>query len=549
MLPALRPHDSADSAHRRNGTAAPPRDLEARSNTGFRGGIYNLSSVESKPVISPERPVPVDIVPEGPSGDVRASRIYVLSRGPVLTVGRRAFSVLILMALDVLGLALGVMLALTLRTIAYDKQVYWSLLWEMGAEKWLRFLAPITILLFLQAGLYASRERRAGPGRVFTSLVLVALVILAFGFGTGYDFRTTGLIPTAVVTCALTIGVLRWAYDSAALEIMRMSGIRRRVVLAGEGVSLERLQRELGAARGGIEYELVGAVTPAGGSTLSLLGTETADIPGVLARERPDELILTEADFDERTVLEIVEFAHRAGVRVRLAPNTTELLVQKGEYVPGTGVPLFELRPPILTGWDWAVKRSFDVVVAFLLLVILIPLWVLVALAIKIESRGPVFFVDRRMGVGEREFGMLKFRTMVVDAAEQQSRLEEVNEATGALFKMRDDPRVTRVGRVLRRLSIDELPQLINVERGQMSLVGPRPLPLRDYELLEDWHRARYLVLPGMTGLWQISGRSGLSFDDLVRLDFTYLENWSLWLDVTIIVKTIPAVLSGRGAY
>ena len=128
-----------------------------------------------------------------------------------------------------------------------------------------------------------------------------------------------------------------------------------------------------------------------------------------------------------------------------------------------------------------------------------------------------------------------------------QPRLEAENEAEGALFKIRDDPRVTRVGRFLRRFSLDELPQVVNVLRGEMSLVGPRPLPLRDYELLEDWHRARYLVLPGMTGLWQISGRSGLSFDDLVRLDFTYLENWSIWLDISIIAKTIPAV-SSRGA-
>ena len=144
---------------------------------------------------------------------------------------------------------------------------------------------------------------------------------------------------------------------------------------------------------------------------------------------------------------------------------------------------------------------------------------------------------------------MLKFRTMVSGAAEQQDALEEENEASGALFKIRDDPRVTRVGRVLRRLSLDELPQLVNVLRGEMSLVGPRPLPLRDHAMLQDWHRARSLVLPGMTGLWQISGRSGLEFDDLVRLDFTYIENWSIWSDVSIIARTIPAVLGGRGAY
>ena len=260
-------------------------------------------------------------------------------------------------------------------------------------------------------------------------------------------------------------------------------------------------------------------------------------------------MILAEAALDEPAVLEVVEQAHKQGVRVRLAPDTTELLVQRGEYVPGQGAPLFELRPPVLTGWDWAVKRTFDIAVSVLVLVLGLPIWLLIALAIKLGSRGPVFFVDRRIGVGEREFPMLKFRTMVADAPELQDDLEARNEATGALFKMRDDPRVTGVGRVLRRFSIDELPQIVNVLRGEMSLVGPRPLPLRDYQLLEDWHRARYAVLPGMTGLWQISGRSGLTFDDLVRLDFTYIENWSIWLDISIIAKTIPAVLTRRGAY
>jgi lipopolysaccharide/colanic/teichoic acid biosynthesis glycosyltransferase len=144
---------------------------------------------------------------------------------------------------------------------------------------------------------------------------------------------------------------------------------------------------------------------------------------------------------------------------------------------------------------------------------------------------------------------MFKFRTMYADAAEHQPFLEPANEASGPLFKMRRDPRVTPVGAVLRRFSLDEVPQLLNVLRGQMSLVGPRPLPLRDYEQLEDWHRKRYNVLPGVTGLWQISGRSNLGFDDLVRLDFYYLENWSLLMDVAILAKTIPAVLAGRGAY
>jgi exopolysaccharide biosynthesis polyprenyl glycosylphosphotransferase len=503
--------------------------------------------VPTAPPVSTGRPDLKDSPP--PSADVRSSRFYLLSRGHLAAIMRRSLSVLALVTLDVLGLALGIYVALVLRSVAYGRPVYWSLLWREGPQEWLKFLAPVLVLVFLQAGLYAARERRAGVGSIVSSLVVLAIIVLAFGFGTSYDFTTTGLIPTAVVTSALTIGLLRAAYGSLSLEAMRVAGVQRRVVLAGEGESLRRLQRELGASRVGIAYDFVGVVSASSTSGAPVLARSLDEVPDVLEQVRPDELILAEGDFDETQVLEVVQVAHRKGVRVRLAPETTDLLVQKGEYVTGLGLPLFELRPPILTGWDWFVKRAFDVAFGVVVVVVGMPLWLLIALAIKLDSRGPIFYVDRRVGVREREFGMLKFRTMVVDAAQQQGRLEEENEAGGALFKIRDDPRVTSVGRILRRLSLDEIPQLLNVLRGQMSLVGPRPLPLRDYHLLEDWHRARYLVLPGMTGLWQISGRSGLSFEDLVRLDFTYIENWSIWLDISIIARTIPAVIAGRGAY
>ena len=491
-----------------------------------------------------EAPSPPDVA-AGAAGsdDVRRSRVYLLSRGPVLGLARRGLSVGALVLADVAGLALGVYVALVLRALVYGDTIYWSLLWDTGPAEWLPFLAPVTVLVFLQAGLYAPRERRAGAGKVLGALVLVAFVVLAFGLGTDYDFTTTGLLPTAVVTSALAIGALRAAYGSISLELLRVAGVRRRLVLVGEGETLADLERQLRAARGGIGIDVVDTVSAVRGpASLERLAE-------LLEAERPDELVLAEADFDEETVLTVVQLAHRHGVKVKLAPSTTELLVHEGEYVPGQGVPLFELRPPILSGVAWATKRVFDLLVAGVLVLVGIPLWLLLAGAIKLDSRGPVLYVDRRVGVGEREFGMLKFRTMVADAAEQQEELEEDNEASGPLFKIRADPRVTRVGRVLRRFSLDELPQLWNVLRGEMSLVGPRPLPLRDHAMLEDWHKARYLVLPGMTGLWQISGRSGLEFDDLVRLDFTYIENWSIWSDVSIIARTIPAVLTGRGAY
>jgi exopolysaccharide biosynthesis polyprenyl glycosylphosphotransferase len=496
-------------------------------------------AVATKPELQALDPSSVESSGGQNERDVRASRPYVLSRNTLRALVRRVLAIAALASLDALGLALGLYAALVLRSIVFGDEILWSLLWEAGPAEWLPFLIPITILVFWQAGLYASRERRAGFGRVASSLVLVAAITLAFGWGTDYDFTTSGLIPTACVTCALVIGALRAAYESLTIEFQRTLRVRRRVLLVGEGEHLASLHRVLASARRGIAYEFVGSFMPARDGSLEAR----------LAEARPDEIILNEGDVDEELLLELVETAHRAGVRVRIAPKTTELLLQRGQYVPGQGAPLFELRPPVLAGTDWAVKKAFDFVVSLLVVLVGLPVWLLLSLAIKLDSRGPVLYRDRRIGVGEREFGMLKFRTMVQGAAEQQSILEEQNEAGGALFKIRDDPRVTRVGRLLRRLSLDELPQVLNVLRGEMSLVGPRPLPLRDYRQLQPWHRKRYHVLPGITGLWQISGRSNLTFDDLVRLDFYYIENWSIWLDISILVKTLPAVLAGRGAY
>jgi lipopolysaccharide/colanic/teichoic acid biosynthesis glycosyltransferase len=212
-------------------------------------------------------------------------------------------------------------------------------------------------------------------------------------------------------------------------------------------------------------------------------------------------------------------------------------------------VPLFTLRPPVFEGIDYAIKRTFDLVFSTVLLVLLSPVLLASAIAVKLSSRGPVIYHSTRPGMAGRPFRCFKFRTMRVHADQVQADLESFNEASGALFKIRRDPRLTSIGRLLRRFSLDELPQLVNVIRGEMSLVGPRPLPMRDFERLEDWHKKRYLVLPGITGLWQVSGRSELDFDDLVRLDFLYLERWSVFLDLVIMLKTIPAVLSRRGAF
>jgi exopolysaccharide biosynthesis polyprenyl glycosylphosphotransferase len=491
---------------------------------------------------------PVVVQPPPAVADIRRARPTILSGSSVRALARRAASVVSLVFLDLSGLALGLYLALVLRWLYYEDTALWGVPWR-AEENWLPFLALVMLLVFWRNGLYAAREFRGGLGTIVGSLVLVAVLTLAFGLGTGYPFHTFGLAPTALVITAILIGLFRASYDVVTRDVLRLTGARRRAILVGKGDNVADLRRTLGVGRSGIDYTFLGAIAPdPEGVGLPVLG-DFDSIPAVLDRHPVDELIVTDSDLEERELLDIAEQAHGRGVKVRIAPKTTELLTQRADYVPGQGLPLFELRPPAFAATQWAAKRTFDVVVSASIVVLGLPLWLVIAGAIKATSSGPVFYRDRRVGLGEREFGMFKFRTMYADAADRQPALEAENEAHGPLFKIKNDPRVTPVGRLLRKYSVDEVPQVLNVLRGDMSLVGPRPLPVRDYVQLEPWHRKRYLVLPGMTGLWQVSGRIDLSFDDLVRLDFYYLENWSIWLDITILAKTLPAVLARRGAY
>jgi exopolysaccharide biosynthesis polyprenyl glycosylphosphotransferase len=469
--------------------------------------------------------------------DVRSTRPYIFSPTTIKTVARRAGSVLALATIDIGGLVLGLYAALALRSLIFDpKPILWGLLWDHETS-WLAFLILLLVLVFWQAGLYAPREVREGTGRVVPSVLLVAALSLAFAIGTGQHFTTFGLYVAASIFVATLIGVFRGSYELLTGYLLRAAGVRRKALLVGEPAQRAHLRESLGSSRGGIDYDFVGEMNVG------------AELESLLASTELDEIVVADAGLEERRLFDLVEAAHRRGVKVRVAPRTTELLFERGEYVPGQGVPLFELRPPIFAGADWLTKRAFDVVVATAIVVVGLPVWLVIALLIKLTSPGPVLYSDRRIGLREQPFEMRKFRTMVVGADRAQAALERANEATGALFKIRDDPRVTRVGHVLRRLSIDEVPNVINVLRGEMSLVGPRPLPLRDYERLQGWHRRRYHVLPGMTGLWQIAGRSDLNFDDLVRLDFYYIENWSIWLDISILLKTPIVVFARRGAY
>ncbi len=412
------------------------------------------------------------------------------------------------------------------------------------------FAYLVTVLLFARSSLYADRAERPGLPKIVACLFQTTLVALVFAIVNGEGFSSYYIFYGSLFFGVLYVASFRFAYEQATGVLLRAAGYQRRAVLVGTGQHIEAVAHALDDG-GHSQVNVIGFISlrPRPDNGLKSLGT-MATLPAVLTEHRIDEVIIADPDFPQEQAVDLVDRCHVQGVRVRIAPSTMEILVHRAEFVPGQSVPLFELKPPVFEGFDYALKRTFDFVGSVALLLVLSPILAAAALAVRLTSRGPVLYESIRPGIGGRPFACLKFRTMYHGADLRQAEMEAHNEQLGgALFKIRDDPRVTRVGRVLRRFSIDELPQLGNVLRGEMSLVGPRPLPERDYERLADWHKKRYLVTPGITGLWQVSGRSDLDFDDLVRLDFLYLERWSVFLDLTILLKTIPAVFTRRGAF
>ncbi|MDE3069721.1 MAG: sugar transferase [Acidobacteriota bacterium] len=537
--------------------ARSPAHGAARRSVVGAPGAQSPPAAASAPATSaasaPAWPIPA-AQPGRTEQDVRRKRPPMLSFLLRLATIRRAGAVVVLLAADFLGVAAAIFTALAIKALARGSLNAGEELHETLRLLPLPYL--LTVLLFWGSALYASRPKRPGLTRIVASLFQATVVAWLFAVVTDDTTYSSYYIFYGSLAFALIyVPLLRLGYESITGVVLRAAGYRRRAVLVGTGKHISDVAGALcDTARSGGSHspvEVVGYLAPSELPSLDglrSLGT-ISDIDAVLDGERVDELIIADPDFPQADAVELVDRAHRRGVRVCIAPSTMEILVTRAEFVPGESVPLFELGPPAFEGIDFALKRGFDIVAATLLLVALSPLLVAIVIAVRLTSRGPVLFRSMRPGIGQRPFACLKFRTMYIDAEHRQADLDALNEASGALFKIRDDPRLTPVGGFLRRFSLDELPQLINVLRGEMSLVGPRPLPERDFALLEDWHRKRYLVLPGMTGLWQVSGRSELDFDDLVRLDFIYLERWSLALDLAIIAKTIPAVLTRRGAY
>ena len=448
----------------------------------------------------------------------------------------RLLEVITLIAIDVVGVAGAVYSGLVLRELVNGRAVAWDTLW--AAERvWLPFVLLVAVLLLARNGMYRPREARPGGAQIVAALFLTVIVVAVFSIATDNERFTTYLIfPYSFILSAIFVPLLRGMFDVLINGTARVLRVERRVLVVGAPEATRSVEAALRDAAPGTGRRTVVHID------------DIEHLADAIAEHHPHDVVLARPP-DDKTMLLALEACNERHIRLRVVPTAAGLLAHHADYVPGLAIPLFDIVPPTIQGLDWVVKRAFDIVISGALLLVLSPILLIAVLAIRLSSPGPILFHDQRAGLGERAFAMLKLRSMVTNAEQEQAQLEERNEADGALFKIRKDPRITPVGRVLRRFSLDELPQLWNVLRGEMSLVGPRPLPMRDYALLEPWHRGRYSVLPGVTGLWQVSGRSNLGFDALVRLDFYYLESWSIWMDIAIIARTPLAIVRGRGAY
>ncbi|MEI6446342.1 MAG: sugar transferase [Actinomycetes bacterium] len=466
--------------------------------------------------------------------DIRSGNVPTLARLLHKRTLRAIARVAILLASDYLAIASALIGWLALK--AWLKGDFDAALVREQVNSYLTFAYLVSVLMLARHDLYNERARRPGLPSIVNALFQATVVTLIFALANGEKFNSYSVFIGALGFAIVTVTTARALVDRGTGRLSAEAGLARKALVVGTGDHAASVAIALGESNRW-PLEVIGGLTA------------PEDVVAKLRRGSIDAVIIAEPELPQEQVVLMADECHRKGVEVHVAPTTMEILLQRGQFRPGMAVPLFTLDAPTFDGFNFAIKRAFDLIGAIVLLVLLSPTLLIVALAVKLTSKGPLLYRSIRPGIGEQPFACLKFRTMFDDADSRMDDLESLNEASGALFKIRKDPRVTPIGRMLRRFSIDELPQLLNVLRGEMSLVGPRPLPERDFRLLEDWHRQRYQVLPGITGLWQVSGRSDLDFDDLVRLDFVYVERWSVGLDLLILLKTFPAVLSRRGAY
>jgi exopolysaccharide biosynthesis polyprenyl glycosylphosphotransferase len=412
---------------------------------------------------------------------------------------------------------------------------------------WAVFLPLVFWVLARMAGLYRRDEyvinkTTLDEGPKLLSVAAIFAVIAVGERGIWFKAPVQPLVIWASLTLCLFV-----ARGLARFVAARITPPER-VLIIGDAASTARIDRAF-ARSPGLNAVVAGRIAADSGAEPGeddewLLGA-MEDLKSVLREHRVERVVVVFREAGGDQGVEVVRLAKACGVKVAVLPPLLEVMGSSVEYDDLGGQALLSMRPFGLTPYSRALKRTFDLIVAGSALVALSPVLLVIALAVKLTSHGKVIFRQTRIGRDGRPFKMMKFRTMVDGAEQHKHRLLEHNEAA-PMFKIANDPRTTRVGRFLRRQSLDELPQLLNILRGDMSIVGPRPLVAEEDRLFSGWQRHRNHVAPGITGPWQVLGSTRVPWTDMVILDYLYGANWSLWLDLRIILRTIPAILSQR---
>lgn len=419
-------------------------------------------------------------------------------------------------------------------------------------------VTAILITLFLWQGLYHQQRDRQWldeVGSIVTGSIFgfSTLVVLFFILRPEIGIYSRAMILYPWMGVVMLLSSFRLFIRTAvAWRRKRGHGLRRLLVI-GAGTRGKMVMQQVGQ-RSSLGYHLVGFLDDAAWNQQTSFGRFQVlgaldHFPDVANSQRIDEVLVAAQNQSHETILRILNYCTRSGISFKLVPDLFELTLGDVEVNDLAGIPLIGVRDSLLTGLNLGVKRVMDVVIASTMMIVTLPLSLVLVIAIKLESSGSFLLPQSRVGQGGLPFRMLKFRSMYRDAEQKRAALQHLNEVQGPLFKMRDDPRITKVGKMMRRFSLDELPQLWNVLRGDMSLVGPRAPLAGEVAQYDAWQTKRLAVTPGLTGLWQVSGRSELSFEEMVMLDFYYIENWSIGLDIKILLRTLPAVVSGHGAY